>query len=84
MKIFVSDLDSNDDIRQLLKQYRLLNYRDRELVKNIINSLAEKIEGQQWLHTLVVSREINIISQYHRKTDLQKAVNILLDISDKE
>ena len=38
------ELNIDDDIKQLAKQYSLLNVTDRELVKNMINSLAEKIE----------------------------------------
>ena len=37
-------LDIDDDVKQLTKQYSLLNDADRELVKKMINSLAEKIE----------------------------------------
>lgn len=33
-----------DDVRQLARQYSLLNDDDRELVKRMIDSLAEKIE----------------------------------------
>lgn len=40
----VSELDIDDEVKQLAKQYSLLNERDRELVKNMINSLSEKIE----------------------------------------
>lgn len=36
------ELDIDDDVRQLAKQYSLLSDADRELVKRIINSLAEK------------------------------------------
>ncbi|MBD5550681.1 MAG: helix-turn-helix transcriptional regulator [Lachnospiraceae bacterium] len=39
-----SELDIDDDVRQLAKQYSLLNDTDRELVRKMINSLAEKIE----------------------------------------
>ena len=38
------ELDIDDDVKQLTKQYSLLNDADRELVKKMINSLAEKIE----------------------------------------
>lgn len=34
----------SDEAWQLAKQYSLLNDSDRELIKNLINSLAEKIE----------------------------------------
>lgn len=37
-----SDLDIDDEVRQLTQQYSLLNDSDRELVKKMINSLAEK------------------------------------------
>ena len=39
-----SELDIDDDVKQLAKQYCLLSDTDRELVKKMINSLAEKIE----------------------------------------
>jgi len=39
-----SELDIDDDVKQLAKQYSLLSDTDRELVKKMINSLAEKIE----------------------------------------
>lgn len=37
------DLDIDDEVRQLVKQYSLLKESDRELVKKMIDSLAEKI-----------------------------------------
>lgn len=40
----ISNLDINDEAKELAKQYSLLNDKDRELVKNMINSLSEKIE----------------------------------------
>ncbi len=40
-----SELDIDDDVKQLAKQYSLLSDTDRELVKKMINSLAEKIEN---------------------------------------
>ncbi|MCI8837062.1 MAG: helix-turn-helix transcriptional regulator [Hungatella sp.] len=40
------ELDIDDDVRQLTKQYSLLNNEDQELVKKLINSLAKKAEGQ--------------------------------------
>ena len=39
-----SELDIDEDVKQLAKQYSLLSDTDRELVKRMINSLAEKIE----------------------------------------
>ena len=39
-----NELDLDDDVRQLARQYSLLNDDDRELVKRMIYSLAEKIE----------------------------------------
>lgn len=36
----------DDEAKQISKQYSLLNDKDRELVKNMINSLAEKIKEQ--------------------------------------
>lgn len=41
-----NSLDIDDEVRQLTKQYSLLNDNDRELVKKMINSLAEKINYQ--------------------------------------
>lgn len=40
----IRDLDINNEVKQLAKQYSLLNDKDRELVKNMVNSLYEKIE----------------------------------------
>ncbi len=37
-----SELDINDEARQLAQQYSLLNDSDRELIKKMIDSLAEK------------------------------------------
>ncbi len=37
-----SELDINDEVRQLAQQYSLLNDSDRELIKKMIDSLAEK------------------------------------------
>ncbi len=39
-----SELNIDDDVKQLAKQYSLLSDTDRELIKKMINSLAEKIE----------------------------------------
>lgn len=38
-----SQLDIDEDVKQLARQYSLLSAGDRELVKKIINSLAEKV-----------------------------------------
>ena len=38
-----NELDIDDDVKQLAKQYGMLSDNDRELVKKMINSLAEKI-----------------------------------------
>lgn len=40
-----STLDIDEDVKQLAKQYSLLSDTDRDLVKSIINSLAEKIQN---------------------------------------
>ena len=40
----VSELDIDDDVKQLTKQYSLLSDADQELIKRMINSLAEKID----------------------------------------
>lgn len=37
-----NDLDIDDEVKQLARQYSLLNDTDRMLVKKIINSLSEK------------------------------------------
>lgn len=37
-----SELDIDDEVRQLAQQYSLLNDSDRELIKRMIDSLAEK------------------------------------------
>ena len=37
-----NDLNIDDEIKQLSQQYSLLNDDDRDLVKRMINSLAEK------------------------------------------
>ncbi len=37
-----SNLNINDEVKQLAQQYSLLNDSDRELVKKIIDSLAQK------------------------------------------
>ena len=39
------ELDIDDEVRQLTKQYSLLNNEDQELVKKLINSLAVKTES---------------------------------------
>ncbi len=39
-------LNIDDDVKQLAKQYSLLNDADRELVKKMIDSLAEKIRKE--------------------------------------
>ena len=38
-------LDIDDDVKELIFQYCLLSDKDRELVKKMINSLAEKIHS---------------------------------------
>lgn len=38
------ELDIDDEVKQLVKQYSLLNDDDREIIKKMINSLAEKIK----------------------------------------
>lgn len=40
------ELDIDDEVRQLTKQYSLLNNEDQELVKKLVNSFAEKMESQ--------------------------------------
>lgn len=42
-----SDLDVDDEVKQLAKQYNLLNDADRELIKKMINSLVEKISSNR-------------------------------------
>lgn len=43
---FTSDLTIDDEVKQLAKQYSLLNDDDRELIKKMINSLAEKLHEE--------------------------------------
>lgn len=40
----ISGLDIDDDVKQLAKQYSQLSGTDQELIKRMINSLAEKID----------------------------------------
>lgn len=40
----IEELDIDDDVKELTKQYMRLNDSDRKLVKKMIHSLAEKIE----------------------------------------
>ena len=40
------ELDIDEEVRQLTKQYSLLNNEDQELIKKLINSLVEKMESQ--------------------------------------
>lgn len=42
----IADLDIDDEVKQLIRQYSLLSDKDRKLVKNIIDSLSEKIQLQ--------------------------------------
>lgn len=49
-KDITNELDIDDDVKELAKQYSMLNDTDRELVKRMINSLAEKI-GKTEFHT---------------------------------
>lgn len=39
----IDKLDIDDEVKQFAKQYSLLSDNDRELVKNMINSLSEKV-----------------------------------------
>lgn len=39
-----NELDIDDEVRQLAKQYSQLSDDDRELIKKMVNSLAEKLE----------------------------------------
>ena len=38
-----SNLDIDDEVKQLVRQYCLLNENDRDLIKKMIDSLAEKV-----------------------------------------
>lgn len=42
----VGELDIDDEVKELTKQYCLLNDRDRKLVKNIINFLADQLNDK--------------------------------------
>ena len=39
-----NDLNISDDVKQLMKQYNLLNETDKKLVKEMVDSLADKME----------------------------------------
>lgn len=54
----ISHLNIDEEVKQLAKQYSLLNDKDRELVKGMINSLAEKAEVQQSVKS-VLNRDEN-------------------------
>ena len=41
-----SDLDINDEVKQLARQYSMLSDADRELIMKLVDSLAEKINSQ--------------------------------------
>lgn len=43
----VSDLDIGNEVKQLAKQYSLLSNKDRELIKNMIDSLSEKMKENE-------------------------------------
>ena len=43
----IDELTVDDDVKQLTKQYSLLTPEDQELVKKMINSLAEKIKNEK-------------------------------------
>lgn len=43
----IGDLELDDEVKQLAKQYGMLSDKDRALVKNMINSLCEKILDRQ-------------------------------------
>ena len=43
---YIEDLQVNEEVKQLTKQYSMLNDKDRELIKGLIDSLYEKIELQ--------------------------------------
>ena len=40
----ITDLNISDDVKQLIKKYNLLNETDKKLVKEMVNSLVDKIE----------------------------------------
>lgn len=42
----LNDLEINSEVKELAKQYALLDTKDRALIKNMINALYEKIELQ--------------------------------------
>ena len=43
---YISDLDIDDEVKQLMMQYNMLNEKDKELIKGLIDSLYEKIALQ--------------------------------------
>lgn len=42
----IDSLDINSEVKQLVIKYNLLNHNDKELIKNMIDSLAEKIQDK--------------------------------------
>lgn len=57
----VKDLDINEEVKQLSKQYSLLCDEDRELVKNIINSLSEKIKALHQTESATIQTETQTV-----------------------
>lgn len=51
---YISDLNVDDEVKQLMNQYNMLNEKDRELIKGLIDSLYEKITLQN--HNSLVNR----------------------------
>lgn len=43
LEIIINELNIDDEVKQLVKKYSLLNDDDKELIKKIINSLLKKI-----------------------------------------
>ena len=48
LKILLNELDIDEEVKQLAQQYSLLNDSDRELIKKMIDSLAEKSKSSQY------------------------------------
>ena len=72
-----NDLNIDDEIKQLSQQYSLLNNDDRDLVKRMINSLAEKNNSVNSKRIYEVNNDDTFdieaeLSSYRRELELEK------------
>ncbi|MFR4978469.1 MAG: helix-turn-helix domain-containing protein [Butyricicoccus sp.] len=72
-----NDLNIDDEIKQLSQQYSLLNDDDRDLVKRMINSLAEKNNSVNSKRIYEVNNDDTFdieaeLSSYRRELELEK------------